>query len=371
MKIVVFGLTLSSSWGNGHATLWRGLCRALAARGHEVTFLEHDVPYYRAQRDLWQLESGTLLLYSSWEEVEGRAIAELKEADLAIVTSYCPHGREASHCVLEHVRGQSVFYDLDTPVTLAALDTGEFPPYLPLEGLSRFDLVLSFTGGRALELLRERLGARRVAALYGHVDPSFHRPADAPLGERAALSYLGTYAADRQARLDELFFAPARSRPHERYVLGGSMYPAGLVTSGNIQHIDHVAPSEHPAFFAAARFTLNITRDSMARLGYCPSGRLFEAAACGVPILSDWFEGLDEFFDPWREIIVVQCKDDVLNALSSSDEELRRRARSTRESVLERHTADHRVRELEELVWASNKILRTPAAASASRVAEA
>jgi spore maturation protein CgeB len=189
--------------------------------------------------------------------------------------------------------------------------------------------------------------------------------------ERAALSYLGTYAADRQARLHELFFEPARSRPHERYLLGGSMYPAGLVTSDNILHIDHVAPSEHAAFFAAARFTLNITRDSMVRLGYCPSGRLFEAAACGVPILSDWFEGLDEFFDPWREIIVVHGKADVLDALSSTDEELQRRAWLTRERVLERHTAMHRARELEELVWASGVAPRTSVDAGAQRAAEA
>jgi spore maturation protein CgeB len=370
MKIVVFGLTVSSSWGNGHATLWRGLCRALAARGHDVTFLEKDVPYYRVRRDLWQLESNTLIFYSSWEEVKARAITELREADLAIVTSYCPDGREASECVLEHARGQRVFYDLDTPVTLAAVEAGEWPAYLPLHGLSGFDLVLSFTGGRALELLHERLGARRVAPLYGHVDPSFHRPADWPCADRAALSYLGTYAADRQERLEELFFAPARARPREQFVLGGSMYPAGLATSSNIHHIEHVAPSEHPAFFAAARFTLNITRSTMARFGYCPSGRLFEAAACGVPIVSDWFEGLDDFFDPWREIVVAHNTADVLDALSMSDRELLQRAGLTRERVLERHTAGHRSRELEQLVWSSSAAPRT-SASSAERVAEA
>jgi spore maturation protein CgeB len=371
MKIVVFGLTVSSSWGNGHATLWRGLCRALAQRGHEVTFLEQDVPYYRMQRDLWQLESGTLLLYSSWDEVKKRAVAELSDADLAIVTSYCPDGREASECVLEHTRGQRVFYDLDTPVTLAALHAGEWPPYLPVQGLSGFDLVLSFTGGRALELLRERLGARRVAPLYGHVDPHLHRPAVAPLGRRAVLSYLGTYAADRQARLDELFFAPARLRPEERYLLGGSMYPADLFTSTNIEHISHVAPSDHAAFFAGARFTLNITRNTMARLGHCPSGRLFEAAACGVPIISDWFEGLDEFFDPWREIVVVHSREDVLAALSMNESESLHRAWATRERVLENHTAAHRVRELEELLWSSDPEPRTSTVVSPERVAEA
>jgi spore maturation protein CgeB len=368
VKIVVFGLTVSSSWGNGHATLWRGLCRALASRGHEVTFLERDVAYYRTQRDLWELERGTLILYSSWDEVRARAIAELADADLAIVTSYCPDGREASQCVLEHARGQRVFYDLDTPVTLAAIDAGDFPGYLPVEGLADFDLVLSFTGGRALQLLRDRLGARRVAPLYGHVEPSLHRPASMPVGSRAALSYLGTYAADRQERLDELFFAPARSRPHERFLLAGSMYPVDLVRPSNIQHLSHVAPTDHPAFFASARFTLNNT---MARLGYCPSGRLFEAAACGVPIISDWFEGLDEFFDPWREVIVVHSKADVLDALSMSEGELAHRAWLTRERVLERHTAAHRVRELEALVSSKGTEPRAGLVGNADRLAEA
>ncbi|HEX3773334.1 MAG TPA: glycosyltransferase [Polyangiaceae bacterium] len=359
MKIVIFGLTVSSSWGNGHATLWRGLCRALAARGHKVSFFEQDAPYYRAERDLSQLESGSLVIYESWATVRSRALAELADADLAIVTSYCPDGREACDLVLQHARGKRVFYDLDTPVTLTALEAGEPPPYLPLYGLGGFDLVLSFTGGRALELVRERLGARRVAPLYGHVDPSLHQPPKPPFAARAELSYLGTYAADRQRALGELFFAPARARPSSRFLLAGAMYPSGAIDSSNIEHLSHVAPQEHPAFFAAARFTLNVTRASMAEFGYCPSGRLFEAAACGTPILSDWFEGLDAFFDPWRELIVVQRSEDVLDALSLSDAELAFRAASARERVLDQHTAAHRARELEDLVWSTELSART------------
>jgi len=353
VKIVVFGLTVSSSWGNGHATLWRGLCRALALCGHDVTFLEHDVPYYRAARDLWQLEHGSLLLYESWDGIRERAVAELSDADLAIVTSYCPDGRAACEVVLEHTRGKRVFYDLDTPVTLADLDSGAYPPYLPLGGLGDFDLVLSFTGGRALALVKDRLGARAVAPLYGHVDPAFHRPPHEKRRPGADLSYLGTYAADRQQALERLFFAPARGCPRARFLLAGAMYPKGAVESENIDYLPHVAPNAHPAFFAAARFTLNVTRAAMAKLGHCPSGRLFEAAACGTPLLSDWFEGLDEFFDPWRELIVVRSTEDVLRAISLGDAELAERAAAARARVLDRHTALHRARELEELVWAA------------------
>jgi len=353
VKIVIFGLTVSSSWGNGHATLWRGLCRALALRGHEVTFLEQDVPYYRAERDLWQLEHGSLVLYESWEGVRERAIAELGDADLAIVTSYCPDGRAACEAVLEHARGKKLFYDLDTPVTLAALEAGTCPAYLPVRGLADFDLVLSFTGGRALDLVQQRLGARAVAPLYGHVDPAFHRPPPQRAIARADLSYLGTYAADRQVSLERLFFGPARACPEARFLLAGAMYPSGVIELDNIEHFSHIAPNAHSAFFSAARFTLNVTRSTMAKLGYCPSGRLFEAAACGTPILSDWFEGLDEFFDPWRELIVVNSTQDVLAATSLTDAELANQAAAARERVLDRHTARHRALELEQLVWST------------------
>ncbi|HET9959203.1 MAG TPA: glycosyltransferase, partial [Polyangiaceae bacterium] len=177
MKIVIFGLTISSSWGNGHATLWRGLCRGLAARAHQVVFFERDVPYYRNARDLWELDSGRLVLYEDWTAVRARAAAELADADAAIVTSYCPDGSAATDLVLDARHACRVFYDMDTPVTLAALQRGERPDYLGPRGVREFDLVLSFTGGKALQALREQHGAKRVAALYGHVDPTVHRPA--------------------------------------------------------------------------------------------------------------------------------------------------------------------------------------------------
>ncbi|MDQ4136363.1 MAG: glycosyltransferase, partial [Pseudomonadota bacterium] len=144
MKIVVFGLTISSSWGNGHATLWRGLCRALARRGHRVVFFEHDVPYYAGNRDLHEVPGGELVLYSDWDDIRSRAARELAAAEVAMVTSYCPHGIEASALVRE-APGTRVFYDLDTPVTLSRLKAGEAVSYIGPEGLAGFDLVLSYT----------------------------------------------------------------------------------------------------------------------------------------------------------------------------------------------------------------------------------
>lgn len=351
MKIVIFGLVISSSWGNGHATLWRGLCRALSARSHRVVFFERDLEYYRSHRDTFELEGGKLVLYDEWEAVRADAVRELSDADAAIVTSYCPDGRAASELVLEHTRGRRVYYDLDTPVTLDALERGAPPPYLPLDGLSEFDLVLSFTGGEALRALESQLGARRVEPLYGHVDPDVHRPAPPDSAFRADLSYLGTYSADREGGLEELFFAPARAAPHARFLLAGSMYPNTETWPSNVTHHLHVAPQAHPALFCSSRVTLNVTRATMARFGHCPSGRLFEAAACGTVLASDWFEGLDQFFEPEREIFVAHRREDVLALFETSDRELAHRAQAARERTLACHTATARAERLERLLW--------------------
>ncbi|MBV9117699.1 MAG: glycosyltransferase, partial [Acetobacteraceae bacterium] len=206
MNLVVFGLAVSSSWGNGHAALWRGLIGALARAGHRVSFFERDAPWYAEHRDLDALPDGArLVLYSDWPSVLGEARRAVAGADAAIVTSYCPDGRAAAALVLDSRAPARCFYDLDTPVTLARLEAGEDVEYLPPQGLGDFDIVLSYTGGEALGALRRRLGARRAAPLHGSVDPAAHRPAAPAPRYRADLSYLGTFAADRQATLERLF----------------------------------------------------------------------------------------------------------------------------------------------------------------------
>lgn len=304
MHFVIFGLTLSSSWGNGHATLWRGLLKALAQRGHGVTFYEKDVPYYADTRDGWPLPHNvSLRLYDKLSDVQEEASRDLTHADVAIVTSYCGDGALVSEFVLQSGAAVKVFYDLDTPVTLDALNSGKGISYLPSEGLGGFDLVLSYTGGRALEELQTRLGARRVAPLYGWVDPDVHLPT-APLEEfRAELSYLGTFAADRQAALEELFVRPAHSKPGGRFVIGGAQYPDSFPWSSNTFFVRHLPPALHSPFFCSSRATLNVTRRAMADYGYCPSGRLFEAAACGAPILTDTWDGLSMFFTPGVDLL--------------------------------------------------------------------
>ncbi len=351
MRFAIFGLTVSSSWGNGHATLWRGLIRALTRLGHEIVFFERDVPYYAGNRDLHRLDDrADLVLYPDWDSVAARARAEVRRADVAMVTSYCPDAIAAARLIEDHAPGRSVFYDLDTPVTLARLAAGEEVAYLPAEGLGAFDLVLSYTGGGALTALEQQLGARRTAPLYGHVDPDQHRPAAPDQAFRGDLSYLGTYAADRQAALETLFIEPARLRPAHRFVLGGANYPQDFPWTDNIFFVRHLPPPDHPRFFCSSRLTLNVTRKDMAQMGWCPSGRLFEASACGVAVLSDWWEGLDDFFTPGSEVLIARTTADAIAALDLPAEEVARIGRAARERVLDEHSSAHRARELVQLL---------------------
>ncbi len=361
MKLVIFGLTVSSSWGNGHATLWRGVLNALARAGHKCVFFERNAPWYESTRDLADPGNYDLMFYSSWEEIRHRAAREITDADAAIVTSYCPDAPAASELVLngDAVR---VFYDLDAPVTLARLDSD-----LPVEwvgdgGYSGYDLVLSYSGGPSLEELRRKLGARRVAPLYGSVDFTFHHPVTpmrTPAGDRRVdLSYLGTWAEDRQPALQKLLIEPARRKPESVFLIGGSMYPADFPWSSNIYFIPHVAPAHHNAFYCSSDLTLNITRQAMLERGYCPSGRLFEAAACETPVLSDRWPGIEEFFEPGREILVADNSEDALRAITLHREELKRIGRAASRRARECHTAEIRAREMVEAIEdaASNSV---------------
>ncbi|HWE48308.1 MAG TPA: glycosyltransferase [Bryobacteraceae bacterium] len=350
MKLVIFGLTLSSSWGNGHATLWRGLCAALARRGHRVIFFERDVPYYASTRDMTELPGGELILYGDWDNNVHRAQEHLRDCDAAMVTSYCPDGIAASRLVLDNCPGLRIFYDLDTPITLSRLARGEQVAYVGENGYRGFDLVLSYTGGKSLEDLTSVLGAARVETLYGSVDPAVHRLAPACEQYRAFLSYMGTYSPDRDAALNALFIEPAKQFEDRRFLIGGSLYNGGFPWRPNIFYVGHLHPALHAEFYCSSRITLNVTREPMAQTGYCPSGRLFEAAACGTPVLSDYWEGLEEFYAPGSEILIGRESGDAVEALQRSDEELARIGRSARERTLDCHTSDHRARRLEEIL---------------------
>jgi len=341
MKLVVLGLSLSSSWGNGHATTFRALLKAFATRGHEILFLERDVPWYASQRDLSDPDYCQLAYYRDLVDL-GRWDAHIAAADAVVVGSYVPEGVAVARHVQAVARGLKAFYDIDTPVTLAKLARRDFE-YLSPELVPGYDLYLSFTGGPILNLIEQRYGAPMARALYCSVDAETYQPMDVP--KRWDLSYLGTYSADRQPTLQRLLIAAARRLPERRFVVAGAQYPAGIDWPANVERIDHLPPTDHAAFYSASRFTLNVTRADMVATGWSPSVRLFEAAACGTPILSDTWKGLDRLFAPDQEIILTDSTDDVVAALSTSNaEEIGRAARAR---VLAAHTSEQRAAQLE------------------------
>jgi spore maturation protein CgeB len=341
VKVVFLGLSITSSWGNGHATNYRALVRALRERGHDARFLERDVPWYASSRD--EPEAGEL--YGSLEELRERYADAVADADLVVVGSYVPGGVEVADWVLETAAGGVAFYDIDTPVTLAKLRAGD-EEYLSASLVPRFDLYLSFTGGPTLDELREEWGARRPLAFHCLVDPQAYRPL--PAERRWVLGYLGTYSADRQPALERLLLEPARALPEERFVVAGPQYPDDVEWPANVERIEHLPPADHPRFYAAQAFTLNVTRADMVRAGWSPSVRLFEAGACGVPVISDRWEGLDAFFAPGEEILVADSAADVLRSLREADRDAIGAA--ARRRVLAEHTADRRAEQLEEWV---------------------
>jgi len=345
VKFTIFGLTISSSWGNGHATPYRAIVRALARMGHRVTFFEKDVHYYASHRDLSRWDACELVLYPEWNAVREEALRDAGDSDVVIHASYCPEGARIIDEIHALPRPLKVFYDLDTPVTLENLSLNDVD-YLRRDQVPHFDLYLSFTGGRTLDVLGNVWHARHVAPLYGCVDPDVHTRVWSSRDFCCDLSYMGTFAADRQQKLERLFMWPAERRPDFQFVLAGSLYPWNWEWPKNVRRFEHIAPSDHPAFYSSSRMTLNVTRKGMASYGFCPSGRFFEAAACGTPVVSDWFEGLDSFFVPGREIMVAHTEQDVMDFLRASDSELESIARLARRRTLDEHTGEVRARQL-------------------------
>jgi spore maturation protein CgeB len=345
MKLSILGLSITSSWGNGHATTYRGLVRGLVERGHEVTFLERDVPWYARERDLPVLPWGSVILYDSVEELRSSHRDLIEESDAVIVGSYVPEGIAVGEWVTSVRERGTAFYDIDTPVTMAHLEDGTCE-YLSKDLIPRYDLYLSFTGGPLLEHLEQRLGAPSARALYCSFDPEIYFPEDAD--RRWDLGYLGTYSDDRQPALESLLVETARRIPESRFVVAGPQYPDSIEWPENVLKLEHVSQDEHRRFYCSQRFTLNVTRRDMIRAGWSPSVRLFEAAACAVPIISDPWEGLDELFTPGEEILIAGSTDEVVEMLSDLPAGERDAiGRAGRERVIREHSSARRAGQLE------------------------
>ena len=359
LKIVILGLSITSSWGNGHATTYRGLMRELCARGHRVLFLERDVPWYASHRDLSNPPYGRTALYANLESLKDRFNTDVRDADLVMVGSYVPEGVAVGEWVTRIARGVTAFYDIDTPVTLAKVARGDYE-YLSRRLIPRYQLYLSFTGGPILEKIERQYGSPMARPLYCSLDPTVYSPRDSqPTWD---LGFMGTFSTDRQSALDQLLLEPARYWKEGRMVVAGSLYPPEIEWPVNVERIEHLPPSKHRAFYTGQRFTLNITRADMIRAGYSPSVRLFEASACAAAIITDYWEGLDTFFQVDREILVARSSKEILSYLREmSDAERRAIGARAHQRVMTKHTAAHRAAELEAYTYKVLKRAPQPA----------
>jgi spore maturation protein CgeB len=360
LTIVIFGLSITSSWGNGHATTFRALARALHARGHRVVFFEKDVEWYASNRDLPQPGFCELKLYTCWKDVLPEVRRELASADVAMVGSYFPDGIAAMEAMLDSTAAVRTFYDIDTPITAAALGERGATDYIRADQLPELDVYFSFTGGPMLGELEKRFGVRRAAPLYCSFDPERYRTYPKSPRFACAMSYMGTYAPDRQPKLDEFFFGAASALPEEQFIVAGPQYPRNVRFPRNVRHIVHLNPRWHPHLYSSSRLTLNVTRRDMVMAGYSPSVRLFEAAACGAVIVSDNWPGLDSFFEPGREILLPACAEEIVRYLREFDEpELRAIGLAAQRRVLASHTSQQRAIEFEREVEAARRRGRT------------
>lgn len=351
MKIVIYGLTITSSWGNGHATTYRSLAKALAARGHALRFVEKDVEWYRSNRDMPDPEFCTVQFYDEWDANVSALVRASADADAIVVGSYFPDAAALTRELLDAGREPIFFYDIDTPITMARLREHGGTEYLDAALIPRYAAYLSFTGGPALKELEQRFGSPWAVPFYCSVDPELYRPSPCREPFRCELSYLGTYAKDRQPKLDRLLGCTAALLAERRFIVAGPQYPDTIQWGPNIGRVIHVSPKEHPAFYSSSRFTLNLTRDDMVAAGYSPSVRLFEASACGAAILSDSWMGLEQFLQPGEEILLPENEYDVAAILTgTTDEERDRLGSRARERILAGHTSAHRAQEFEQVV---------------------
>ena len=364
MKIVIFGLSITSSWGNGHATTFRALCQALHNRGHHIVFFEKNVEWYASNRDLPAPTFCAVRLYHNWPQALPTVRAELQSADVAVLGSYFPDGITAAEEIFQSSVRVKTFYDIDTPITVSALREHGATEYLRKSQVPNFDIYFSFTGGPMLRELESRFGARHACPLYCSFDPDEYRRFGTNARFACDLSYMGTYAPDRQPKIEELLCRPASLLPARKFIVAGPQYPKDILWPKNVKRIYHLNPRWHARFYSSSRFTLNVTRRDMVQAGYSPSVRLFEAAACGATIISDNWPGLDSFFQPGREILLPTDYRDVLHLLTDlTREESERIGRSAQERVLAEHTSQRRAQQFEQEIQKALSLHRAPALA--------
>jgi spore maturation protein CgeB len=349
VRIAWFGSSLVSAYWNGAATYYRGLVRALAARGHEVTFLEPDAYERQQHRDLDDPDWAEVVVYepAEWETALERAA----DADVVIKSSGVGVlDAELEAAVLELGCGTAIFWDVDAPATLARL---EADPRDPLRALiPRYDLVLTYGGGNPVVERYRALGARECVPIYNAVDPLTHHPVPPDVRFRCDLAFLGNRLPDRDDRVEEFFLRAAWLAPRLSFLLGGSGWE-GKGLPANVRLLGHVPTRDHNALNTTPRAVLNVSRDSMAATGFSPATRVFEAAGAGACLITDPWEGIELFLAPGEEVLVADGGAGVAELVAGLEPAAAQRiGAAARRRVLADHTYVQRALEVDLLLAA-------------------
>ncbi|MFW5967900.1 MAG: CgeB family protein [Persicimonas sp.] len=357
MNIAFFGSSLVSAYWNGAATYYRGIVRALADRGHRVTFFEPDAFERQEHRDIDDPTWAEVVVYAADEGTAAvdRMLERANAADLIVKASgvgVFDAYLEREVLKLQDAQTDVVFWDVDAPATLERLDSDPSDPFRKL--VPEYDAIFTYGGGDPVVEAYERFGARRCEPIYNALDPRTHYPAPPDARFAADLSFLGNRLPDREERVEEFFLQPADELESCSFLLAGSGWEDKPLPD-NVHHVGHVFTPDHNAFNASARAVLNISRQSMASYGHSPATRVFEAAGAGACLITDWWEGIERFLEPGDEVLVAKNGSEVVEHLRSLD---RRRAerigRAARRRVLDEHTYEQRVARIERVLDASN-----------------
>lgn len=340
MRISFYGSSLLSAYWNGAATYYRGIIKALAAAGHRITFYEPDAYGRQQHRDIAPPEWADVVVYPATDDGVARAFAAGKEADLVVkangVGVYDAWLEEA----VASLRAMTVFWDVDAPHTLDGMNAGHNDALKRL--VPAFDLVLTYGGGPEVVAAYRALGARDCVPVYNALDPDTHHPVPPEPRFACDLAFVGNRLPDREARVDQFFFAAAKASPTQRFLLGGNGWE-DKPRPANVGYLGHVYTTDHNALNCSARTVLNINRDSMARVGFSPPTRIFEAAGAGACIISDDWHGIESFLEPGREILLADSGDDVATLLEGlTTEDAAAIGRAARLRVLAEHTYTQR-----------------------------
>ncbi len=365
MRIAFWGSSLVSAYWNGAATYYRGILRALAALGHEIAFYEPDAYDRQKHRDIADPDWARIVVYDAGnlDEVERRLHAS-EECEVVVKASGVGVLDEFLEQRVSSLPGSvcKVFWDVDAPATLDRLGANPSDPFH--EALARFDLVLTYGGGKPVTTQYRRFGARECFAIYNALDPDIHFPTAPDPRFTCDLSFLGNRLPDREARVEEFFLKAARLASAKAFLLGGSGW-ADKPLPANVSYVGHVYTADHNAFNCSARVVLNISRESMARYGFSPATRVFEAAGAAACLITDAWEGIELFLEPGREVLVARSGEEVAHILNEISDE---RARAMGEAARKRVLADHTYRQRGRMV---DSILRDSAASLSSAAAVA